>query len=130
GTTQLSVHVRAARITLSSPVYNGPVSVTGGVSSIPTGQYPSATQCVSQNHMVQYSAAPVDANGNPMANCSATPNPTAGCVNNNDYSWSTDNSTVAQVSNYGFVIARNPGMTNVYATLNGTISAPLAFVSC
>src|SRR5208337_95110 len=48
GTTQLSVHVRAARITLSSPVYNGPVSVTGGVSSIPTGQYPSATQCVSQ----------------------------------------------------------------------------------
>src|SRR5208282_3953267 len=46
------------------------------------------------------------------------------------YSWSTENSTVAQVSNYGFVIARNPGMTNVYATLNGTISAPLAFVSC
>ncbi len=33
-------------------------------------------------------------------------------------------------ANYGFVVARNPGVTNVYATLNGTVSAPLAFVTC
>ena len=28
------------------------------------------------------------------------------------------------------MVARNPGVTNVYATLNGTKSAPLAFVTC
>src|SRR5208282_6458266 len=49
GTTQLSVHVRAARITLSAPVYAGTVTVSpldgqpGAplVSNIPIGQYPS-----------------------------------------------------------------------------------------
>jgi hypothetical protein len=128
GTTLLAVHERAARITLSAPVDSLPVTVTNGVSSIPVGQYPSATQCVSQSNAVQYTAASVDANGNTLTNCSVSA--TAGCVNNNDYSWSTDNPTAAQVSSYGVVVARNPGLTNVYATLNGTVSAPLAFVTC
>lgn len=127
GTSQLSVHVRAARITLGAPVFTG-AKPASGVFQIPTGQYPSATQCVSQSNVVQYTAAAVDANGNPMANCSVSA--VAGCVNNNDYTWSTDNSNVAQVSSYGFVVARNPGLANVYATLNGTVSAPLAFVTC
>jgi hypothetical protein len=116
GTSILAVHERAARITLSAPVGTG------------VGQYPAVTQCVSQTNAVTYTAAAVDANGNPLANCSVSA--TAGCVNNNDYTWSTDSSTVAQVSNYGVVAARNPGLTNVYATLNGTVSAPLAFVTC
>ena len=131
GTTRLAVHERAASITLGMPtsnIYTGTVTVTNGVSSIPPGDYPSMTQCISQNNAVQYVAAAVDANGNSLPNCSVSA--VAGCINNNDYTWSTDNSSVAQVSNYGFVVARNPGLANVYATLNGTVSAPLAFVTC
>ena len=86
------------------------------------------TQCVSQNNAVQYMASAVDANGNSIPNCSVSA--VAGCINNNDYTWSTDNSTAAQVSQYGVVVALNPGLANVYATLNGTVSAPLAFVTC
>ena len=93
-----------------------------------TGEYPAATQCVSQNNAVQYTASAVDANGNAIPNCSVSA--VAGCINNNDYTWSTDNATAAQVSQYGVVVALNPGLANVYATLNGTVSAPLAFVTC
>jgi hypothetical protein len=135
GTTLVSVHQRAVKITLSAPVFTGTVTVSplGGqqVTNIPVGQYPSATGCVSQNNFasvnglpvgnnqVQYVATALDANGNPISNVFA-----------NDYTWTTDNSNVAQVSSFGFVAARNPGVTNVYATLNGTKSVPLAFVTC
>ena len=54
----------------------------------------------------------------------------AGCIFPNDYTWTVADTNVATVSDYGFVVARNPGVTNVYATLNGTKSAPLAFVTC
>jgi hypothetical protein len=137
GTSLLAVHERAASITwipLSKMIdigmiYTGTARING-VLQVPSGEYPLATQCVSQGNAVKYAAAlaPVDASGNPIANCSVSA--TAGCVNNNDYTWSVDNATVAQVSNYGVVVARNPGLTNVYATLNGTVSAPLAFVTC
>ncbi len=53
-----------------------------------------------------------------------------GNVFDNDYTWTCDNPTVATVSLYGFVVASNPGVTNVFATLNGTMSAPLSFVTC
>ena len=131
GTSLVSVHVRAVRITLGVPaanIYTGPVTVTNGKSSIPVGDYPSTTQCISQNNAVQYTASAVDANGTPIPNCSVSA--VAGCINNDDYIWSTDNATAAQVSEYGFVSARNPGLANVYATLNGTVSTPLAFVTC
>ena len=127
GTSLVSVHVRAGSITLSAPVYTGAVTINGAYS-VPTGEYPAATQCVSQNKAVQYTASAVDANGNAIPNCSVSA--VAGCINNNDYNWTTDNATAAEVSQYGFVAALNPGLTNVYATLNGTVSAPLAFVTC
>jgi hypothetical protein len=129
GTSIVSVHERATRITLGMPstmIYTGTTRING-VLQVPAGQYPSTTQCVSQNNVVQYTAAAVSAGG-ALANCSVSA--TAGCVNNNDYVWSTDNATVAQVSQYGIVSARSPGLTNIYATLNGTVSAPLAFVTC
>ena len=114
-TTLVSVHQRAANINLSAPV--------GSLS----GQYPS-TGCVSQNNQVQYVAAATSASG-PISSCSVSTQ-TAGCVFANDYVWSTDNPNVAAVSDFGFVAARNSGVANIYATLNGTRSAPLAFVTC
>jgi len=129
GTSIVSIHERATRITLGMPstmIYTGNSRING-VLQVPAGQYPSTTQCVSQNSVVQYTAAAVSALG-ALPNCAVSA--TAGCVNNNDYVWSTDNATVAQVSQYGIVSARSPGLTNIYATLNGTVSAPLAFVTC
>jgi hypothetical protein len=108
-TIRVSVHRRAARITLSSN--------WGGLT------------CISQNHVAQYIAAAVDGNGNPIPSCTTSP-AAAGCIHDDNYTWSTENSSVAQVNNFGSVIARNPGVTNVFATLNGTVSEPLAFVTC
>jgi hypothetical protein len=148
GTTLVSLHQRAASISLSAPVFTQPVTVsvvnvkgtTIPTTNIPVGQYPSTTGCISQsnfavvggqlvsNNQVQFAAAAVDANGNPIPRCSVSP--VAGCINDNDYTWTTENTAVAQASLYGFVAARTPGVTNVYATLNGTISQPLGFVTC
>ena len=124
GTSLVSVHVRAGRITLDAPVYSGAVTLANETSW--AGKY--TNQCVSQNYAVQYTASAVDANGNSIPNCSVSA--VAGCINNDDYTWSTDNATAAQASQYGVVVALNPGLANVYATLNGTVSAPLAFVTC
>ena len=109
-TSLVSIHEHAARITLNSPGY--------AIQEVVNGQT-MVRNCISQNSQVQYFAAPVDANGDPVGN-----------VYQNDYTWTTDNSSIATVSTYGFVVARNPGVTNVYATLNGTQSVPLAFVTC
>ena len=106
GSTLVTVHPRAASIKLSATV---------GTS---TNQYPP-TGCVSQDQQVQYSAAPFDASGNAIKVFAA-----------NDYTWEVADSNVAAVSEFGFVAARNPGVTNVYAKLNGTISVPLAFATC
>ncbi len=57
-----------------------------------------------------------------ISSCSILP-AAAGCVNNNDYTWTVGDPNVAAVSTFGFVVARNPGVTSVYATLNGTTSA-------
>jgi hypothetical protein len=132
GITKLSVHERATSITLSAPVYTGTTRNANGVLPVTPGQYPSLTQCVSQGNAVQYTAkaTAVDANGQPIQIPNCSNSAVAGCINNNDYNWSTDNASVAQVSSYGSVIARNPGLANVYATLNGTVSAPLAFATC
>lgn len=100
-TMLVSVHARAAKITLSAP-----------------GWAPG-TNCISQNNQVKYVATPVDANGNPLAN-----------VYDNDYSWSVADSNVANVSSYGYVLARNPGVTTVYASLNNTLSDKLTFATC
>jgi hypothetical protein len=119
--TIVSVHPRATGITLTAPVFAGVVAVVNGVSTIPPGQYPQATGCVSQNQQVKYLATPVFG-----ANASGTVNPPF----DNDYTWSVGDANVASVSTHGAVIARNPGVTNVYAKLNGTVSVPLAFATC
>ncbi|MGA3126931.1 MAG: hypothetical protein ABSD13_09440 [Candidatus Korobacteraceae bacterium] len=127
-TALLSVHPRAATIALSADSSSSnsafwPGSVEPWPSTV-TGP----SNCVSQNNQVQYVAQPIDAGGNPISSCSLSV--TAGCVNNNDYTWSVADSNVAEVSTYGYVVARNPGVTSVYAKLNGTISAPAAFATC
>jgi hypothetical protein len=100
GSTVVTVHPRAASITLSSTDWG-------------------TRTCISQNAQVKYLAAPVDANGKAI-----------GVFADNDYTWTVGDPNVASVSSYGFVIARNPGVTNVYAKLNGTVSVPLAFATC
>lgn len=156
GSTLVSVHPRASNITLSVPASNLFVGVPitqpllGQVSSnIPLGAYPTTTNCVSQNNYfaavstvngkqvttlasnnyVQYVAAPVDASGTAIPTCTAA-NPAQGCIFPTDYVWTSDNPSVASVSASGVVVAGNPGVANITATLNGTKSAPLAFVSC
>jgi len=109
GTVQVSVHLRAARVTLSSN--------WGGLT------------CISQRLQAQYIASAVDANGNLILSCTDFPG-TAGCIHDNDYTWRTESSSVALVNSFGSVVAGNPGVTNVFATLNGTVSEPLAFVTC
>ncbi len=102
-TTLVSVHERAASISLTSN--------WGGLT------------CISQNKQVQYVATPLDASGNPILS-------TVSNVFATDYTWTVGDSNVAAVSTVGQVVGRNPGVTNVYATLNGTESVPLTFVTC
>ena len=102
-TSQLSVHERAAGISLSSD--------WGGKT------------CISQNQQMLYVATPLDASGSQIPS-------TVSHVFANDYAWTVGDPNVAAVSAYGYVVARNPGVTSVYATLNGTISVPLTFVTC
>jgi hypothetical protein len=106
-TTLVSVHEPAKKITLNAPTWGSAPAEGLGKT------------CVSQNAQVQYVAAPVDANGNTVTN-----------VFDNDYIWAVGNPTVASVSSYGQVIAVNPGVTSVTATLNGLQSVPLSFVTC
>jgi hypothetical protein len=118
GTTLVSVHQRAANIALSANY---------GTQS-----------CISQNHSVQYVATPFDINGtaiNPTTctaqTATASPGTASTCVvRADDYTWSVADSNVASVSSYGYVVAHNPGVTSVYAKLNGTVSVPLTFVTC
>ncbi len=100
GTVLLSIHQRAASITLNSPGWG-------------------TQTCISQTKQVQYVAAPVSGSGSAVANVFA-----------NDYTWSVADTNVATVSEYGYVVANNPGVTSVFATLNGTVSAPQTFVTC
>jgi len=102
-TALLSVHERAANISLNSN--------WGGQT------------CISQNKQVQYVATPRDASGNPILSSVSN-------VFANDYTWTVGDPNVAAVSAYGYVVARTPGVTSVYATLNGTESVPLTFVTC
>ena len=57
--TLVSVHPRATGISLSAPAGNGP------------DLYPSATNCVSQNNQVKYTASSVNSGG-PITNCSVS----------------------------------------------------------
>jgi len=127
-TSLLSVHERAANITLSAD-FTSINPAAWPPSSDPWNPGGVVPNCISQNNQVQYVAQPVDGDKKPITSCSLVPQ-TAGCVNNNDYTWSVADSNVAQVSAYGFVVARNPGVTSVYATLNGTVSVPATFVTC
>jgi hypothetical protein len=100
-TIQLSVHQRAASITLTAPGWT------------------AGTACLTENTELKYDATPLDANGNKITN-----------VYDNDYTWSVADPSVAAISTYGYVLARNPGVTSVYAKLNGTVSEPLVFATC
>jgi hypothetical protein len=115
GTTQLSVHQRTASISLSS---DWAISCPSSDSNCKAGTTVQRN-CILQNEQVQYVAAPISSGGGAVGNVFA-----------NDYAWSVGDSNVASVSSFGYVIAHNPGVTNVYATLNGTISTPLTFVTC
>jgi hypothetical protein len=108
GTTRVSVHERAANISLSSPAWLAKTDSTGNV-----------VKCILQGNSVKYLAAPVNSGGGAISN-----------VNENDYEWVVSDSTVASAGPYGDVQAVGPGVTNVYANLNGTVSTPLAFVTC
>ena len=110
GSTQIFTHLRAANITLTAP------------------GYPTAHYCVSQNQSVPYIAQAFDSTGTLIPNCADSN--VAGCVNNLDYTWATNDSTVASAGEYGGVVARNPGVTSVTAKLNGTVSTPAAFATC
>jgi len=110
GSTQVFVHPRAADITLSA------------------SGYPTANNCVSQNQSVLYTAQAFDSGGNLIPNCAVSN--VAGCVNALDYTWTTADPTVAGAGLYGGMVARNPGVTSIYAKLNGTVSVPLAFATC
>jgi hypothetical protein len=107
GTSIVSVHPRATNISLSAPGW--------AAASLPTGN------CISQNQQVKYIATPVF--GSNALSTTSLPF-------DNDYSWTVGDSNVATVNTHGFVIAHNPGVTNVYARLNGTVSVPLAFATC
>jgi hypothetical protein len=131
-TALVSIHERAATITLNGLATSpNPSAWPGSTRPWPTNPKNASqlASCVSQNNQVKYVAQPMDGSGNPIQNCSILPE-AAGCINDNDYTWTVDNANVASVSNYGYVVALNPGVTNVFAKLNGTISAPLAFVTC
>ena len=67
--------------------------------------------------------------GTGSSSCSVLPQ-TAGCIFPNDYTWTVADTNVATVSDFGYVVARNPGVTNVYANAERNQSAPLAFVTC
>jgi hypothetical protein len=116
-TSRLSVHIRAASITLAAenwPSAQPPL----------TGPAPCVSQSLPvvngvQEQQVKYIAYPVDGNGNPISN-----------VYDDDYQWMVADSNVVSVSTHGYVAARNPGVTNVYAKLNGTLSGPATFASC
>jgi hypothetical protein len=123
GSTQLSVHLRAAGITLNATSTSANAAWPASLQP-----WPSGLTCISQNHQVQYVAQPVDGNGNPIPNCSLGVTP--GCIYDNDYTWTSDNSSAAAVSSFGYVVADNPGVANIYASLNGTVSAPLSFATC
>ncbi|HVJ04128.1 MAG TPA: hypothetical protein VM578_00500 [Candidatus Saccharimonadales bacterium] len=111
GTTLVTVHPRATSIALSAPVGSSAKDSAAEHKYSPTG-------CVSQGNYVQYVATP-DFGG-----------VTGGKLLTNDYTWTSSDTNVAQVSDFGFVVARAPGVANIYAKLNGTISAPLAFATC
>jgi len=111
GTTLVTIHPRATSIALSAPVGSSAEDSADEHKYSPTG-------CVSQGNYVQYVATP-DFDG-----------VAGGKVLTNDYIWTSSDTNVAQVSDFGFVIARAPGVANIYAKLNGTISAPLAFATC
>lgn len=120
GTTQVSVHARATTVALTA------------------AGYPTTNGCVSQNNLVTYTAAayvPGVSGLIQIPSCSSNGVATGqysavGCVHDNDYTWTVSNSSAATVSQYGAVTAVSPGVTNVFANLNGTVSAPLAFASC
>ena len=114
GTSLVSIHERAASITLSAPNWGTRTCISQNPSATTN---PPAANTLNQ---VQYVAQAVNAAGKDIS----------GQIYANDYTWSVADSTVASASLYGYVIARNPGVTSVFAKLNGTVSAPLTFVTC
>ena len=141
GTTEVSIHPRAAGIGLNASATSpNPSLWPGSAQPWPSAANGQLLNCVSQNNLnkaspnnltsqVQYVANATDASGKGIPSCSVFPQ-AAGCIFPNDYTWTVDDTNVATVSDFGYVVARNPGVTNVYATLNGTKSAPQAFVTC
>jgi hypothetical protein len=150
GTVQVWIHERASHITLcaptqaqdgtTTPCYGtttsfdplSGASATTTVTRTPSGYYPANTNCVSQGKQVKYFAQATEqiteTTSVPLDSCSVSDTP--GCVSDQDYTWSSDNTSVATVGQYGGVVAVNPGVTNIHATLNGTVSSPLAFATC
>jgi YD repeat-containing protein len=125
GTMLVSVHQRAASIVLSAPDWGSRSCISQTIPTLPPGTTSAPPNTLNQ---VKYIATAFNAAGQPIPSCSASQ--TSGCVFDNDYTWVVGDGNVAAASTYGYVVARNPGVTNVYARLNGTVSQPLVFATC
>jgi hypothetical protein len=125
-TTRLSIHPRAVSITLdANDTADNGLYAWGSRKCVSQAQNNPVETNQEQYTEVRYTATPVFASGSPTTD-SGTPS----TVYANDYTWVVADSSIASVSTYGFVSARNPGVTSVYAKLNGTVSQPMTFVSC
>lgn len=114
--TEVSIHQRPTSIQLTT-----------------TSSFPSSTgKCVSVNSSAQYIANPMDSSNTVFTQTGTDTygNPIYGNISPQDYTWSVSNSTVASVDEYGKVLAVAPGVTNVYATINGVESTAVAFATC
>jgi hypothetical protein len=129
GTSILTVHPRATSVSLTADWTQAKDANLNLVSC--NSPVPGATcSCVSQNAQVQYLATPLTGANN-INPSTCTPSNTSTCVVfPNDYTWVSADPNVAQVSSFGFVTARNPGVTQIFAKLNGTASAPISFAAC
>lgn len=117
----VTVHARVARVALSSSNWGARTCIS---QSNPIGIPVTPTN----SNVVQYIATAFDASSNQIPSCTASPG-AIGCIRDNDYTWTTGDSNVAQVSSFGNVASRNPGVTAVQAAADG-VSGTLDFVTC
>src|SRR3954471_18015547 len=76
-----------------------------------------AAACVSDTKTAQFTASGKDSAGNPIA-LIGTP------------TWTSTNAAVGSIDANGLVTAKVPGLSTIFATLNGVSSLPLTFTTC
>ena len=108
-TTTVYVHPRIARV------------VIGTTEPGCAQNTPSTPDCTSSTGTLQLQAKGCDAHGNEI---------TVGPTDGSAFTWSTQSSDVVTSSAKGLYTAVNPGVSNVYASLNSVVSLPLSFATC